>query len=198
MDEEDSTSVAEPNSITTMKRFYGDRLAILSEEDLMAEMVGGNDRSTIITVASYADGAVESKLAECLPGLKGFDEKQYNIAVRSEGPIGTFSARIDMLFYLAVIDERMRGQLHDLRHMRNAVAHTRRRVTFADKALQNVAKRLFSPAGNFPLHSHSPDGYRKTFVAEGNLIGACVTFGREEALRLTRESFARAGRSPPF
>ncbi len=198
MTEEDSTDMAEPNSVTTLKKLYGDRLFVPSHTDLSAELIEGNDRSTIITVASLADGAAESVIALNLPRLKEATEKHVNEAFRHDGPLGTFSARIDMLSYLGIIDDIIRGQLHTLRHMRNAAAHTKRRVTFSDKELQNVAKRLFKPVGMFQLLSDDAEGYRRTFIAEGNLIYNSLARGREDAIRLTRESYVTAGKPPPF
>jgi len=199
MAEEDSTKMPdEPNSITTMKRFYGDRMALLSGEDLEAEMIGGNDRSCIITVASLADSVLEHVVFLNLPGLKGATQQEFEYAFRFEGPLGMFSARIEMAKYLGILDNRICEQLHDLRAMRNAVAHTKRRVTFEDKQLQNVAKRLFSPRGLFKLLDESAEGYRRTFIAEGNLLYNMILEGREEGMRLAREVFIQGGRKAPF
>lgn len=189
----------EPNSITKLKKFYGDRLHVPEPEALHAELLGGNDRSAVITIASNADAALEFKIAMSLPGLKQeATEKDFDICFRHEGPLGTFSARIDMAFYLGLIDQTLREQLHDLRAMRNAVAHTRRRVTFDDAALQNVAKRLFAPKGCFKLLNNDTDGIRRTFLAEGMFICNIIGDGREEATRKLRESYASKGMPHPF
>ncbi len=188
----------EPNSIVTLKKFYGDRLHEPSAEDFMAELVESNDRSAIITMSSLTDAGVEFLLIQNLPALKHATEQQINKAMSHDGPLGTFSARIDMVFYLGLIDDALRNQLHDLRALRNAVAHTKRRVTFADVPLQNVAKRLFHPIGKFQLLQNTAHGYRATLIAEANLIYLSVIHGRNEAVRLTQESFTKAGKTPPF
>jgi hypothetical protein len=190
---------AEPNSITTLKKFYGDRLHVADRQSLIAEIMGGNDRSAVITVASHADAALEFLIVTNLPGLpRDATEKDVDHVFRHEGPLGTFSARIDLAFYLGLIDAQLRETLHDLRAMRNAVAHTKRRVTFEDAALQNVAKRLLAPNGYHKLSENSVDGIRRTFLAEGLLIVTILTHGRDEALRLARKGFMEAGREPPF
>lgn len=188
----------EAKSIATMKKFYGDRLYVPSGDDMEAEMLQGNDRSCIITVASLADAALEALLATNLPGIAKMTAKEFDVAFRFDGPLGPFSSRIDLAFYMGVIDEALRGQLHDLRYMRNAVAHTKRRVTFEDDALKNAAKRLFSPTGKYPLLNETADGYRRTFIAEGNLVYNTLAYGRDDAIRMTRDAFTEAGRRPPF
>jgi hypothetical protein len=188
----------EPNSITTMKKYYNDRLHVGDKDSLEAELIGANDRSAIITIASHAESHTEALLGFSLPHLRRGTEKDWNLTFRHEGPLGTFSACIDMAFYLTLIDQPLRDQLHDLRDMRNAVAHTKRRVTFEDVQLQNVAKRLFAPKGKFKLLNDTPDGFRRTFIAEGLLICSTLIFGREVAITKCRQSFIDVGKEPPF
>lgn len=188
----------EPNSITTMKKHYTDRLYVPERDDLWAELMDGNDRSLIITLASLAESAVEALVGRNLPSLKECSEKEFNYAFRHEGPLGTFSACIDMAFYLELIDTGLRVQLHALRDMRNAAAHTKRKVTLDDSQLKNVAKRIIHPKGMFRLLNDTHDGIRRTLASEGLLICSILAFGRDEAVRKCRESFAAQGREAPF
>jgi len=188
----------EPGSIVALRRYYSDRLHEPTEADFLAELMEGNDRSAIITMCSLVDGAVESKLLQNLPALKTATESEINRALDHSGPLGTFSARINMLYYLGLIDKTLQNQLHDLRALRNAVAHTKRRVTFSDSPLQNVALRLFSPTGKFPLLEDTPHGYRVTLIAEGDLIYNSLAFGRDEAIQMVHDNFIKQGKTPPF
>jgi hypothetical protein len=188
----------EPSSIMTMKRFYNDRLHVETTEELRAELLGGNDRSTIITIASHAEGNLETLIGLSLPHLRKADEKDWNETFRHDGPLGTFSSTIKMAFYMTLIDEGLRDQLDELRDMRNAVAHTKRRVTFDDVQLQNVARRIIAPKGMFKLLDNSPDGVRRTFIAEGMFINSILIFGKEKSIQDCRDSFTKQGREPPF
>jgi hypothetical protein len=188
----------EPNSITTMKKYYNDRLHVDVHGDVQAEMFGGNDRSTIITLASHAESHLETQIGLCLPHLRKGEEKDWTETFRHDGPLGTFSACINMAFYLTMIDQTLRDQLHDLRDMRNAVAHTTRRVTFEDVELQNVAKRLIAPKGMFKLLENTADGVRRTFIAEAMLISSILIYGREAAIQRCRDSFTAKGLPVPF
>ena len=188
----------EPNSVSTMRKFYNDRLHVEAQDSLMTELMGGNDRSAVITLASQAEVLVEWLIGGSLPHLQKAEEKEWNLTFRHEGPLGTFSACIDMAFYMTLINQPLRSQLHTLRDMRNAVAHTRRRVTFDDVELQNVAKRLFAPKGMFKLQNDSIDGVRRTFIAECLLINSTLIFGREVAIAMARQTFIDQGREAPF
>lgn len=188
----------EPNSIATMRKFYNDRLHVDAPDSLQSELMGGNDRSAIITLASHAESFLESMIGLSLPHLRKADEKEWNLTFRHEGPLGTFSACIDMAFYMTLIDPTLREQLHALRDMRNAVAHTKRRVSFDDVQLQNAAKRLIAPKGTFTLLHDGPDGIRRTFIAECLFINSILVFGREVAIARVRQSFLDRGDAPPF
>ena len=188
----------EPNSITTMKRYYNDKLHVDVKDDVHAELFGGNDRSTIITLASHAESHLETMMGLSLPHLREAEAKDWAETFRHDGPLGTFSACTNMAFYLTLIDGTLRDQLHDLRDMRNAVAHTKRRVTFDDVQLQNVAKRLFAPKGMFKLLDNTPDGIRRTFIAEALLICSTLIYGRDVAHQKCRESFKAKGQPVPF
>ena len=190
--------VDEPNSIVTMKKFYNDRLHVGTPDSVQAELLAGNDRSTIITIASHSEVQIENLIALSLPHLQAAGEKEWNLTFRHEGPLGTFSACIDMAFYMTLIDQSLRDQLHTLRDMRNAVAHTKRQVTFEDVELQNVAKRLIAPKGMFKLLADTPDGIRRTFIAEGLLICSMLIYGRELGIAKCRQSFIDQGSPLPF
>ena len=198
MAEDISDMTNDPNSIATMKKFYNDRLYVGDKDSLAEELLGGNDRSTIITIASHAEIHTETLIGFSLPHLRTAEEKDWTLTFRHEGPLGTFSACIDMAFYLTLIDQALRDQLHNLRDMRNAVAHTKRRVTFEDAQLQNVALRLFAPKGQFKLLNDTADGFRRTFIAEGLFISSILVFGREAAVTKSRDSFTKSGLKAPF
>ena len=135
-------TATEANAIKTLKRFYGDRLFVPVAGELESELMGGNDRSAIITVAAMVDSGLEYLIAINLPRLATADQAMFSDAFRHDGALGTFSSRIDMAYYKGLIDDQLHDWLHDLRHIRNAVAHTRRKVSFKDAQLQNAAKRL--------------------------------------------------------
>jgi hypothetical protein len=187
----------EPKSVTTLRAYYSDRTAVMTNEEMTAELLGGNDRATIISIGALSDSAVEYLLATNLPALRNAEQKAFDQAFRHDGPLGTFSSRIDMAFYMGLIDEKFRGQLHDLRQLRNAVAHTKRHVSLEDAPLQNVAKRILHPIGYFKLLDESAKGIRSALIAEANLIYNRLVYGNDAAVEMVRDAFDRAGKASP-
>lgn len=185
-------------AITTLKKFYGDRFYEIDVNSAREELINANDRSVIISIAAQCDSALDVVVGRTMPFLRRANAKEYENAFRFGGPLGSFSAKIELAFYLEQIDATLRDQLDDLRNIRNAVAHTRRHVTFADAQLQNAARRLFHPRGMYRLLSETPDGFRRTFVAEGMLIFNMLAFGRDEAIAATRDVFTKNGQAAPF
>ena len=190
--------VTEPNSIQTLKEFYGDRLHVDDQATLHVELMNGNDRSAIITVAAICDSGLEARIAFELPGLKKASKKEVDDAFRHDGALGSFSSRISLAFYMNLIDETTRKQLTDMRHIRNAVAHTKRRVTLADVQLQNAVLRLLHPTGMYKLLDDTPEGFLRSFIAEGILLCTVIHLGRDEGIEKHRSTFTEAGIPAPF
>ena len=189
---------SEPNALKTLRKYYGDRASYDGAEDTRKEYETANDRSVIISLAAVVDSALEYRLALAMPVIKTGDEELFMMAFRAEGPMGGFSYKTELCYYLGLIDERLRVQIDCLRSIRNAVAHTHRIVTFSNKSLQTAAKRLFAPSGYFVLRDTSPDGYRKAFIAEAGLIQPIIVDGRDAAVDQLRAAYKGAGMEPPF
>lgn len=190
--------VNEPNSITTLKEFYGDRLHVENRANLEAELLQGNDRSAIITIAALCDSCLEARIGFALPGLANCTKKQFDDAFRHDGGLGTFSARIAVAFYMNLIDKTTKGQLTDIRHIRNAVAHTSRRVTFDDEQLRNAVRRVLHPTGMHKLLNDTSEGFLRSFIAEGMLVRQIVHYGREKGIEMVRKGYVDAGATSPI
>jgi len=188
----------EPNSLQTLKRYYGDRLIGPDAMSLKSEFSSGNDRSIIISLTAQVESALEYKLAKNFPYLARANQKTYEYGFRFEGPLGPFSHRIELAFYMGLIDEGLRNRLDDLRAIRNAVAHTRRKVTFDDMPLRKAVQRLFHPRGVFKLLSEDTQGYRATFAAECSFLHPTLLNGLDEATKRLRESYIASGQTPPI
>jgi hypothetical protein len=97
-------------------------------------------------------------------------EQQADYIFRFEGPLGSFSRRIEVAHLFGVIDEKTRGQLNDLRELRNACAHGKQRIDFSVPELANVARRLLHPNGTTPLLGKTPQLLKASFVMECVII----------------------------
>jgi hypothetical protein len=186
----------ESKSVKALRRFYKDRLAIVEAADLQAELTGSSDRSAVITLSVFLDDAVEFLLATNI--RRQNTKPEFDNAFRFEGPLGTFSARIEIAYLFKLIDETLRDQLNNIRELRNACAHSKRPITFATPELANVCKRILYPKGTFRLQGDTPADLRGAFTAECLLLYGVLTVGRDEAMKLVAESYKKAGKPSPL
>ena len=68
-----------------------------------------------------------------------------NDLLRSDRPLGNFSARIDACFALGLIDEYEYRELTRVRQVRDEFAHKRPGLTFADERVRSVCGGMVSP-----------------------------------------------------
>lgn len=168
-----------PKSVKSLRAYYKDRLAAVSDAQLMAELNGESDRAAVILASSILDDVLTFRL--CKSFWFSPDEQQFNHAFRSEGPLGTFSARIELAFLFGFIDELTRSQLDDIREMRNACAHSHRPIDFSVLELANVAKRLFHPRGVATLNEHTRAGIKGAFIMEFAILYHILLEGSRKA-----------------
>lgn len=185
----------DPKSLKNARRHYLNWQTSLDQEALGEDLLASSDRSVVISVAAITDVALQLVLAE---HLKLPSEAEHERAFENEGTLSTFSAKIDMAYWLRLIDDRVRAQLHDIRGLRNICAHSRLPISLNEPMLANVAKRILAPTGSFQIHRDPDQGIRKAFVAEGLFLHSVILHGRDEATRLVRDAYARQGYSAPF
>lgn len=182
------------DAVKTLKRYYYDRLAPVDMALLEQEVLGTSDRAAIILLASFLDSALEFAL---LGKMRILNDKEFERAFRSDGPLGAFSARIDMCYLFNVIDDPLRLRLHDLREMRNACAHSRRAISFKNPELANVGKRFLKDA-TFPLLGSKDTEMKASIVAECFYLFGVISSGKEATMKSIREAYERSGKTPPW
>jgi DNA-binding MltR family transcriptional regulator len=148
-----------PGSIKTLRRYWKNRIAPRDPTGLASELVNESDRAIVILVATILDDALTELLAKRI--IISLDQKQLDYIFRFEGPLGSFSSRIEVAYLFGFIDNNTRSHLTDIREMRNACAHSKQEMTFATKELLNVATRL---SGS--LRANTRAEVRLAFLAE--------------------------------
>lgn len=84
-------------------------------------------------------------------------------------PLGSFSAKIAIAYALGIFEKQFRADLHRIRHIRNAFAHTSNHASFATEAVVAACNTLVLP-------TRSPS---KTFRAtdpRDNLLATATRF----------------------
>ena len=167
-----------PVSIKTLRRHYKGDAARFDTDAFVKEMSGTSDRAVVITLAAMLDGALQTRIAKSL-GFNPTDDEIDHI-FRFEGPLGTFSGRMEIACLFGIIDDDAYTQLNIIRDMRNASAHSQHALTFSDTPLSNVALRLFEPLGSLPPPaSHENNGLRHFFVFESAILFFTLAESRE-------------------
>ena len=175
-------------SIKTLKAYYNDRVSPIDPAELIAELDGTSDRSTVVVLAAFIDDAIQFLIfSKMRPGLT---ETEHREAFRNEGPIGTFSAKIEIAYLFGYIENDLRLRLHALREMRNACAHSRRAMSFKILALANVCKRFMNGA-EFAPENDTPESLRRGLIAECFFLFNVLIDSREQAVADLRASVER-------
>lgn len=164
----------DPSAVATLKKFYKDKDFLPAAADVMKELMGTSDRAAVITLGAFLDDALEMRLTRALRPMETDD---HDYAFRFDGPLGSFSARIDMSYLLKLIEIGRKEQLHDIREMRNACAHSKRPISLDSPELANVAKRVLKDSFVAKL----APSLRVGFIAECLHIFTSLVLSEEEA-----------------
>jgi DNA-binding MltR family transcriptional regulator len=96
------------------------------------------DRGTALIAAAWLDDALEALIrAHFRPDKSIADD-----FMRSDGPCGSFSARIKLAYLLDLIDPTPRRDLDKIRAIRNHFAHARREIRFSTPSIKDRCKDL--------------------------------------------------------
>ena len=152
----------DPKSVVRLRKFARDRLAPIDPVSLRAELEGTSDRAVIIVLGVFIDDALEHAIAQ---KMRRLTDDEYVEAFKHDGPLGSFSAQIDMAYWFGIFELPQRKRFHDLREMRNACAHAKRPISLADEELANVCRRFLRDA-KFKAYEETPKGLRIALIAE--------------------------------
>lgn len=102
------------------------------------------DRGCALMAGAYLDEQLKKLIAKNLVSNKKVQEKVFDV----NGPLGTFSSRIDFAFLLGLIGSRARGDLHLIRRIRNDFGHTSRPMSFQEPSIADRCKELYHDASS--------------------------------------------------
>jgi DNA-binding MltR family transcriptional regulator len=125
-----------------------------------------SDRGAILIAAQLLDGTLEALIkAVFVP-----DREDRLLAI--DGPLGTFSTRIDFAFAIGLIPRSACGHLHRVRRIRNACAHSINAITFADQKIRDLTFAMLDVDAFLPpdkRRSRTPEDVRARFLANAAL-----------------------------
>ncbi|MCC5903754.1 MAG: hypothetical protein JJT87_17705 [Halomonas sp.] len=109
---------------------------------LEEEFKGDSDRAAAIVGASYLD----ELLREIILGYLVEDTAKNNKELFSgNGPLSTFSSRINLSYRFGIISDSERKMLHGIRGIRNEFAHKLAGASFSDESIKQRSLNLSVP-----------------------------------------------------
>lgn len=187
-----------PNSLRTLRAAHRTNLDYASFFlEFQEELAGESDRATMILAAAHLDDLLMFRIADSRPFDLSFD-KDFPWLFRHEGPLGTFSHRMEIACLFGLIDDETYQQLDIVRELRNICAHSKQPVRFSDVIVRNYAKRLFEPSVAIMMTAAWAEKHMKSaFIAEVSFIAACVSGQtREEVKAVLQEAYEIASHAP--
>lgn len=117
-----------PDAGTRMKEVISFRTSITNE----------TDRGAVLMSAAFLD----DKLKELIEKKLVQDKKVSRRAFDFNGPLGTFSSRIDFAYLIGIIPKNARRDLHTIRAIRNQFAHHAAPLSYDDPTVKELCDRL--------------------------------------------------------
>ncbi|HHC6573311.1 hypothetical protein [Vibrio parahaemolyticus] len=109
------------------------------QKTMESEFNGASDRAAVIVGASFLDEILREIL---LNHLVSDTDKNNKEVFSGNGPLSTFSSKINMSYRLGLISDRERKLLHGVRGIRNDFAHKLSKADFSFDSLSQRAKNL--------------------------------------------------------
>jgi DNA-binding MltR family transcriptional regulator len=102
------------------------------------DIENSSDRAAAIVAAAF----LEDHLAIALKRHFHQDEKILNETFRSSGPLGSFSAKINMAFLVGLCSKEACKELHTIKDIRNEFAHKGLTRDFNSQRVRDLANNL--------------------------------------------------------
>lgn len=183
-----------PGCVKTLRQSYKEQISLSDQVALKDELMGESVRASIILISTLLEDALKLRIAKCLCFEP--EESEFKKIFRFEGPLGTFSAQMELACLFGFIEDVTYAQLNLIREMRNACAHSRHSITYDNSALANVAKRLIGLRGF--ITDPRLDELKGAVIGEGIFLYQALLLGsREEATKIILAALkADAGHAP--
>jgi hypothetical protein len=102
-------------------------------------LTDSNDRACGIVGGAVIDDALGNAI---LSYLVKDDELEESLFRFDNGPLGSFSAKINMGYALGIFGERTHSDMHCIRPIRNAFAHIKSDIDFTHEGIVGICERL--------------------------------------------------------
>jgi hypothetical protein len=161
----------------------------------LEEIFGESDRASVILLVTLIDDTLVYLLLGEMRRLRRAD---YKNLFEGRGPLATFSTRIDICHALKLVDDQTRDALHIMREMRNACAHSRRKISFEDKCLQDLCLLLLPLLRKPPnkeqiesaMNKEPRTGHKSLFIGAAYSLRAHLMIDALEGVKANKKGAA--------
>jgi DNA-binding MltR family transcriptional regulator len=108
------------------------------DKAIIQEIEAQTDRAAALIATAYLEERLRSALDARTHRHTNVEEKIY----RSSGPLGSFSAKIDMALLLGIIEPQVHKFLHTIKDIRNVFAHQAAPRDFNTQKLKDLSLNL--------------------------------------------------------
>ena len=145
----------------------------------------GSDRATVIVAAAI----VEERLATAIKSKLHSDKEIVSHIFRVSGPLGSFSAKIDLGFLMGLYGKEAHSDLDTIKEIRNEFAHRLRSTNFNSQRVHDLCKNIKAADSNFeiaPVRNAKKSGrFKKQKMFEA-LDDRSPTYMRERYVRASQ------------
>ena len=123
------------------------------QQEFNASLDLETDRGCCLMASSYLEYQLENILKKRLVDNESIHEKLFGF----NGPLGTFSSKIEMAYAFGLIAPKAKQDLNLIRKIRNEFAHDHRLLTFADKPMCDFIDNFYynTPGKKKGQHRHN-------------------------------------------
>jgi hypothetical protein len=168
-----------PKSIKTLRKYYRERDIAEDPESYRDNFRKETDRAIIMLTSTILEDVLAYRLSQAF--CHDVRDEDIDFVFRFEGPLGTFSARIEIGYLFGLIEKPIAEQLDLIREIRNACAHSKFTLSFKEGVLVNVIKKIFRPRGVVALTTESPEELKEAFLLEWSIIYRSLLRGSRAA-----------------
>jgi hypothetical protein len=102
----------------------------IDEQRAIEEMEAASDRAAAIVIASLVESRLTTALQSSMVDIPSIRADFF----RSNGPLGSFAAKIDLALLTGLLTEEAQKDLHNMRRIRNVFAHELAPINFDTNA----------------------------------------------------------------
>jgi mannitol operon repressor len=119
-----------------------------------------SDRGAALVGAAWLDAALDSLLRKYLIDNPTIVDR----LLAQDGPLSTFSARIDMACSLGLLGRKAYDDLHTIRVIRNDFGHHIEEASFNDERVVELCRTLQTVEPGLPMSARSAARFRFEFI----------------------------------